>query len=255
MKKNEKSIRVSMKERIRQVKKELGIAAQRVGYHGIKWCQKNVGLKVTEHGGKLEGMHSLSTTCCCNPYCKARMEKEDLVCHECFSEALQKMRKELRASLENNFRILTSRILESDELPLLNDIISRIESFGDLYNVIQAINYIHYCEKNAETTFGWWTKNLAILKKGLEVCGYHGAEKPKNVIIIYSSPKKNVEVKLEDVQKNYPFVDKVFTVFSPEYIVEHPELIPTICCGAKQCMACRLCYSHNNVKQIREILK
>ena len=48
------------------------------------------------------------------------------------------------------------------------------------------------------------------------------------------------------------FADKVFTVYTKDYIEEHHIEIN---CGAKACLRCMLCYKHNDVKYINEVLK
>ena len=69
------------------------------------------------------------------------------------------MYKNLNACLERNTKILTGRILKEAEIPMINASFFRFESFGDLINVTQVINYFHICKKNKHVHFALWTKN------------------------------------------------------------------------------------------------
>jgi hypothetical protein len=58
---------------------------------------------------------------------------------------------------------------------------------------------------------------------------------------------------LNKERKNpFPFVDKVFTVYDPDFI--EAENID-INCGARNCFDCGLCYEKNGVAVINEKLK
>lgn len=205
---------------------------------------------------KLDGIPSISTPCTCNPFCKARMNNPELICHYCFAaNTISHYHTTLKPALEDNFKLLTTRLLEDDELPIFKteenaprstvtnkcDKI-RIESFGDCYNVTQARNYIRIAKANPTKRFGFWSKNYAIVRKAQELEG-----KPSNVVFIASSPKLNAPIELPEG------FDKVFTVYTKEYIKEHNI---DINCGAKSCLGCGLCYDLlNGVTEIREEVK
>jgi hypothetical protein len=58
---------------------------------------------------------------------------------------------------------------------------------------------------------------------------------------------------LNKQRKNpFPFVDKIFTVYTPDHI--ETESID-INCGARNCFDCGLCYEKNGVEVINEKLK
>ena len=71
--------------------------------------------------------------------------------------------------------------------------------------------------------------------------------KPDNLIIIRSSMFINKAVK-----PGYWFVDKTFTVYDKEYIKANQV---DINCGARDCINCLKCYTHNDKREIREKLK
>lgn len=123
-------------------------------------AEKVTGVHYTvKHSGKMEGMQSLSTSCLCNKYCKNRSNNSELVCSHCYAQRQMKIYKNLNACLERNTEILTGRILKEAEIPMINASFFRFESFGDLINVTQVINYFHICKKNKHVRFALWTKN------------------------------------------------------------------------------------------------
>ena len=200
----------------------------------------------TNHTGKMEDMASLSTACICNDRCLARMRVAGSICEGCFANRMFKMYNEnFEDCFVDNFKILTSVVIPYELMPLLNYSIFRYESFGDVANEIQAENYRRLAVMNPYVTFGWWTKNYDIVKK---VFDKHG--KPSNVKLIVSSFMLNEQYEIED----YPYADKIFTVYTTKYLKAHPEI--KINCGKKnKCFACQKCYRDNNVVYINEIKK
>ncbi len=69
----------------------------------------------------------------------------------------------------------------------------------------------------------------------------------QNFFFIQSSLRVNTP------ERKLPGYSKVFTVYTPKYLKEHPEV--KINCGAKSCVSCRLCYTTNNVQIVNERLK
>lgn len=200
--------------------------------------------------GKMSGIPSISTACRCNPLCIARAKCDNMICNKCFAMKTTGRYKALAEHLKDNYELLTSRYLADDELPRFSYAVGmvRIESFGDIANEIQAVNYINIIRKNANVRFGWWTKNPAFIARALKALGI---EKPENVRIIYSSPVINDPVKYETVAKAFPFVDSVFTVYGKKTIEEKHICIN---CGARSCGACGRCYFGNET-EIKEQLK
>jgi hypothetical protein len=142
-----------------------------------------------------------------------------------------------------NQRILTSEILPAEKLPIINNLYFRFEAFGALNNATQVINYFRICYKNPKVKFALWTKNPDFIADAIG----QGYEKPANLNIVLSSLFVNRE------RKNpFSFVDKVFTVYDPQYIEENNI---SINCGARNCFTCGLCYEKNDVSIINEKLK
>jgi len=209
--------------------------------------------RFSKHGGKLAGMYSLSTSPLENTFCKQRHAVAGLVCSGCFSYALNDKRDGLRNKLIDNYNIFTSEIIPFENIPYINDTYFRIESFGDLQNVTQAINYLNLIIKNNRPAdpvyFGWWTKNPVFIAKALKQLGI---EKPDNVQIIFSAPCLNRPVNIEVIKKVFPFIDKVFTVYTKKYAKDNNI---TINCGGRHCLSCLNCYKAGGADQINEQLK
>lgn len=213
----------------------------------VKSFEKATGIHFTlNHTGKMEGMQSLSTSCLCNPACAARMKDPSSICSHCFAAAMHKRYGALADCMENNSRILSGRLFEVSELPMINAAFFRFESFGDLINSTHARNYLRICKRNPWTRFALWTKNPAFLAAAIREEG-----KPDNLNIILSSPYINTPC---DASR-WPFVDKTFTVYDKPGQAALEASGGRINCGSHKCLDCLLCYAKNDVREICESLK
>lgn len=204
------------------------------------------------HGGKMAGINSLSTSCLENPYCQARHKNKKLVCHECYSFAQLEYRKNNAEKLFFNYLFFNNYELTKEDIPYINDNIFRVEAFGDAASVTAVNNYYMFAKKNKHCTFAAWTKNL-------DLYALAGA-KPKNFILVYSIPEINrleatTKAFFDLIKRQYPFVDKIFAVFTKDFAHDHGIVIN---CGGKNCLPCQICYHKNRGYRkniICEILK
>ncbi len=203
----------------------------------------------TNHTGKMKKLWSLSITPH-NILCEKRSRNMKSICSKCYSRTMQRVYSSLSKCLHRNMEILTSRILREDEMPRLSNKIKlfRFESFGDIINELQVVNYFHMAAANPDTHCALWTKNPWIIKKAMEI---YGISKPDNLTIIGSS--YNVNEAMNDYYKRYDFIDYIFTVYDEDYIREHHV---DINCGGRSCRDCQRCYlrTHDGY-EIREKLK
>lgn len=212
----------------------------------FKAFQINYGVSISENmGGKMKDVLGLSTSCLFNKICLERMKDGNSICSHCYAESnlLRYGTGEKNYKYHNmkkNTEILTTRIIPVGEWPLIFADIFRLEMFGDIQNTIQVENYFNFAETNPAVTFALWTKNPSIIARVL----IH-REKPSNLIIVYSSPILN-ELDIPP----YSFIDKYFTVYDKEHAKDH-----NINCGARDCNACRRCYSKDTDIYIKEVLK
>lgn len=211
--------------------------------------KKELGLNVTiDHGGKMSGMQSLSTSPNKNKQCNKNCLIPGSICEKCFSKKQLECYTNQDLSLMKNYDILTGSILSVEDLPIINALYFRFEAFGDLANTNQVINYFNIAKNNPDVRFTIWTKNPQIMKKAID----QGHEKPVNLTVIYSSLFVNKSVKIEVLKKKYDFIDKIFTVYDQKTIDQ--ENI-NINCGARSCMKCLKCYRKNDLIYINEKLK
>lgn len=201
--------------------------------------------------GKMEGIPSISTSVLDNPICQKRREQKNSICGKCFAASTAARYSSLAKNIKSNLELLTGEILPLDMLPRFIPELAKIvrfESFGDLANVNQAINYLNIARVNPDVRFAIWTKNIAILAKAVEMTG-----KPENIRIIYSAPIINQAIEAEKVKRGFPCVDAVFTVYDKKNVTENNV---DINCGAKSCITCRNCYDRPDFyADIREQLK
>lgn len=204
-----------------------------------------------KHTAKMAGMYSLSTAATSNPYCIKRAKNPNSICRHCFSNKMlnNAFYRALRRHCEHNTEVLTSRILSPEEWPLINAHSFRLESFGDLKNVTQVVNYFNFCNVNPGVSFALWTKNPFLIANAIRA----GYSKPHNLIVIYSSPIIDRAVDLEKIQSVFPFVDKVFTVWKTAETAAAAGV--KINCGAAACMKCLKCYRKSGENVISELLK
>lgn len=201
-------------------------------------------LNITRHmkrsgvSNKMDGMISINTLPKLNPFCLKMRESKENICFACYCKRSEQY-PNLQKSYAHNTEMLSSHVLTQKELPVIEHLFCRFNAFGELMNKTHAKNLYTIARYNPAVTFTLWTKRPELLK---------GLKKPDNMILIYSSPKKNVEAELP------AGFNKVFTVFNKEYLREHSDV--TINCGAKNCLTCHKCYSLNDTDIfIREKLK
>lgn len=208
---------------------------------------------VHHNARKLEGIDSISSSVFDNCFCKAWRKVKDCICAHCYAYNQQARQGGLREHNTLNGLILRNVLIPVAafrRLPIFSEYI-RIESFGDVANVIQARNYIRIIKAFPGKRCAAWSKNLAIWDKALKAEG----GKPANLTFVASSPYMNKPVSA-DVLAKYDFIDHVFTVYEKAYAIKNNIVIN---CGGKKCMTCILektgCYFRGNNFYINELKK
>lgn len=206
----------------------------------------------TDHTGKMHGIWSISTSCLMNSRCLARMLNGESICAHCFSASMNGNYDALRVKLMRNTVLLNSVELTPDMIPEIRckSKMFRFESFGDLVSPLQVKNYFTIAQAIEDQGRGvicaLWTKNPDIIAKAIEM---YGIKKPGNLQIILSTLKVNDT----PAAVEYEFIDKVFTVYDPEFIEANNI---NINCGARDCSTCKRCYTkHDGIEYISEKLK
>lgn len=205
--------------------------------------EKRTGIHFTrKHTGKMSGMISLSTSVKDNPICKARAAVPGSICSHCYAAKQMEYYPGMRAAMKRNLDILSTTIIDSwPEIDPGKYPYFRIESFGDLMNVTQAINYINLAASNPDIKFAWWTKNPQFIAQAIAA----GHKIPKNLVIVQSSCFVN-----HADAAAYDFINHVFTVYDKGHAGD-----VNINCGARNCKTCGRCYSKRTGKNVNELLK
>lgn len=232
----------------RATTRQIVILGQNFNLMTINDWSKKTRIKMTlNHTGKMTGYKSLSTNPKTNSRCEYNASVKGSICEKCYSCTMCKNYSNLDKMLIENGEHLKNEVLT--DLPLIMDRAFRFESFGDLETEIQFFNYCLIALANKETTFAIWTKNPDIIAKAFEVFGF---DKPNNMIIIYSPLFVNPNLDT-DIIKVYPFIDKIFSVFTSKYAIENDI---TINCGKNVCAFCGKCYNRNDTTTfINEVVK
>ena len=211
-----------------------------------------VNIHVTNHskGTKMENIQSVGTTSLCNPICNMRKGICGGICEKCYADALCKFRKSLNKNLTENFQNLTSRLLTPTEAAAVpvTSLIARIESFGDVANVIQARNYIRIIRAHKWIHFGIWSKNWGIWHAAFKKEG-----KPRNCTYVHSSMHVNSVDGVHPFMQKY--VDHVFTVWDKELYPQVIQLNPASECAGLSCIKCQKCYKKGGSYYINERLR
>lgn len=203
---------------------------------------------------KLDGINSLSTACLDNAFCLERIANKDSICAHCYSATQQKQQLALQDRNTINGIILRNIIIPMKYWKKYFDPTDlskyfRIESFGDVQNKIQAINYINFMLAFPRVHFAAWTKN-----PGIWHFAFIETEKPKNLSFVISSLKLNVPQL--HTMKTFSWINHVFTVYDENTI--KAENI-SINCGGRRCMDCIKrrcgCYFRDTDTIINEKLK
>jgi polyferredoxin len=194
----------------------------------------------TQMGGKLKYIPSINSYCLHNSFCKQQYDNKKTVCHYCYSIYMVcTYRTNCIEPYRNNDTILSNRILQDTEIPVLNYGIFRYNSHGEIINDTHFINYCNIAKHNKICTFTLYTKRIDIIRSAYKHI-------PRNMILVYSSPILN---KRSSLPRHF---NKVFTVYTTDYYTEHD--IKINCVG--KCINCMKCYRKKDPDTfINELIK
>ena len=231
----------------------------------------------SEMSGKLFGLQSINTNPQDSLFCQkscifgyrsllkkynktkvSELTDQELKKVPCYSlRMLEGPRKNCSPKWSKNHDILTKRLLTTEEISLIKFKVDtiRLNAHGELDNFIHLLNYIAIINHNPHLQFTLWTKRIYLIDKFMKL----GYEKPKNLILIYSSNQLN---KRYDYNKLPKYFDKVFTVYDVKIDKDKKRSYDfniskeiKINCGGNKCINCMLCYKVNKVKFINEFIK
>lgn len=199
--------------------------------------ERETGIHISHLTGKMENVRALSSFAGMNPSCKGLMKNPETVCSHCYAykQVMSGVYPAQRVALERNGKALSGSLLKI--VPNLSkQEVFRFESHGDVINVTHARNFIRIAKANPTVHFSAFTKRPNIYANAIHMEG----GKPDNLNIVLSSPLTNTPIS-DDVKKQYPFVDVIFTVYDKEHT---PAADEWRCrCSRGSCNACRFCYT------------
>ena len=236
-----------------------------------KKYQQNIVKLSYKMSGKMTNVLSLSTNVKRNSRCMHRHACPETICASCFAVKTVNSYDALHKNLNYNTDVLTTRELTLTELDLIAQEIViacvknntnkfRFESFGDLNNDTQAVNYLRLVIAIKFQSLLWdypimcalWTKNPDYLIKGFNKLSTEG----KKII------SENLNVLISSTFVGFPvgngFIKKIETALNMPvgvFTVERTENEKTNC-GARSCDKCGRCYEKfTKTTHVFEVLK
>ncbi len=197
-------------------------------------------IHITEGNGKLELINSINTNPLDNEYCIKMSKKPNTVCFKCYSIRTLNRWYQVRKPLTRNSIELSETVLPMRDLPTINALYFRFNSHGELINKKHLLNLFKICRKNPKVSFALWSKRIEVFDE------LNMDKRPDNLVLIYSSPIVNLKSR-----KPREYFDKVFTVFTEDYVSENS--IEINC--QKKCYRCLTCYSRTTPVFIQELIK
>lgn len=210
-------------------------------------------ITISEHQGKMTLIPSISTNKRLNEHCKSMSEScnPDCICTHCYVDKTMAMYPKLEGSLTNNTNILAKRELTSSEIKeiakvFINTSIVRFESFGDLNNETQLLNYIRIARAAKRTRFALFSKQYKVILDYFK----SGKRFPDNVTLILSSPFIDHVLHSSFVDQFKQYHRRVIT-----FTVTRDKENPAINCGKRRCVECRNCYDARVPRDVVEYIK
>lgn len=199
-------------------------------------------IHISKMTGKLDQFKAISTNTITNPYCQKQYScgNEENICTKCYSNIMLKSyRKNMQPALERNSQALSNSVLPMDQLPVILDAFFRFNAHGELINLTHLQNLVNITIKNPTCNFALWTKQNGMIKEFFD-----NNPKPANLILIYSNPKINSI--MDKLPKHF---DKTFNNVLADQFQDQQN------CTGQQCKNCLLCYKHNGISKIVEMVK
>ena len=194
-----------------------------------------------EMKGKMLGIVSINTSPSMNEMCLRNRKIVGSICASCYSFQKEAWLPSCRGAWQENGRVLSERVLRDKDIPIFNYRVIRVNAQGDFINGIHYRNIVKIVEANPASIFSIFTKNLRVIR-GV------GLVKLDNLVYVYSALMKDVE----RVVKPNGF-SKTFSVYTRKYIREHKGI--ELNCAGRSCFRCMVCYSHNGISRVNELVK
>ena len=203
------------------------------------------GIVISKMTGKMNGFYSINTNPFDNPFCNKMSRVPGSICERCYSRRmLSTMRKSCNQSWSSNGFLISKEEIPKKLLPDLSGLhcngAFRFSSHGEIINETHLVNLCNIANKNADMTFGLWTKRVAMIQKHIDII-------PDSIVLIAST--RWTDIARPEVPDAF---HKVFSVYTKSFAEKND--IPINCNG--KCKECMLCYQKDNgVTHINELIK
>lgn len=194
--------------------------------------------KVAYHdSGKIDGVCSCDSSCngCTFCACMRQAAEHDntIICGKCYDNKQESYKANVKYRHMLNLWIMSSVLFTEDELKFVSiTALTRINSSGDIENLVHARNMIRLAKAHPYAHVALWTKNIQVVAKAFDIEG-----KPKNMVYIASSIHINQPAALPK------YADYIFTVYNNDPTLQAALMAGAVECNGKKCRDCNYkCY-------------
>lgn len=215
---------------------------------GKKYKLPNISKPYVNGNNKIGDIDAFGSNCLENDFCMNCKTCAFAQQNQCYAA------RDLKRGLALRCRYIINNAYCSDGHLLSPEIKNKIgfskkfvrwNAYGELQNETEMLTLFNACMHYQDKTFVLWTKRMDIVNRVFD-SPMIGKRKPKNLIIIFSSPQLNKQVSIEKAREFCPYIDKVYTVWSDEKTANENGV--EINCREEAlekggCSACLLCYT------------
>lgn len=187
--------------------------------------------------GKIEGIFSLDSTATnclfCDSMRNVAKNNQAHICGMCYDFAQEQYKVQALNRHSLNLMIMSTVEFSVEELATLTaGELVRINSSGDIENIIHAKNMIKYAISHPFSSVALWAKNTVPVISACDELG-----KPKNITLIQSS------CIIGNIPKKAKYFDYVFVVYANKNSIEKAINSGACECNGKKCRECGFkCY-------------
>ena len=85
---------------------------------------------ISKHSGKMDQFDSISTSSLLNPFCLKMNCNKNLICNKCYGIRLEMFRPTMTNKLQENNLLLSGKPLTKEQIPKINRLYFRFNSFA-----------------------------------------------------------------------------------------------------------------------------
>jgi len=147
---------------------------------------------VSTMSGKLNGLQAINTDTVSNTFCQKMNSTGNSICTKCYSmNSLTRHRKNCRPAFMGNSELLSKSILQSSQIPFINQSYFRFHGHGEIINMTHLWNFVQIARANPHCTFALWTKRKDFVRQMMTKQKYTNipSGKPANIKVFNNITK------------------------------------------------------------------